>query len=283
MEYFESLNTLQRLAWVMLCLAAGQGLGHLWPAAVREPSPGRPLASGTWRSHRNVNLTLLASTVAIHALFGALTVGLFAWMAEARWGLWYWLEAPLAVRWLVGLALLDFIGQYLAHTLLHRVPWLWRLHRVHHSDLHVDASTGTRHHPLDFAFREIFALLAIFLSGAPLGLYVCYRLLTVLFTYWTHADVRLPARWERILGWVFVTPAMHKFHHHDRAPWTDRNLGNMLSVWDRLLGTLVHGDAGQIRYGLDTADPTQAHRLAHQLRLPFLPPHRPAPGDHAPD
>jgi sterol desaturase/sphingolipid hydroxylase (fatty acid hydroxylase superfamily) len=175
----------------------------------------------------------------------------------------------------MGLALLDLIGQYLAHALLHHIPALWRLHRVHHSDLHVDATTGTRHHPLDFAFRETFALLAILLTGAPMGVYVSYRILTVLFTYWTHADLRLPARLENVLGWVLVTPAMHKFHHHEQAPWTDKNLGNMLSIWDRLLGTYVKGDPGAIRYGLDIADPEKSHHVGYQLRLPFLPPHRP--------
>jgi sterol desaturase/sphingolipid hydroxylase (fatty acid hydroxylase superfamily) len=275
LDFFEGLGTLERLGWVLACLAAGQGLGALWPAASHTPEPGRPQIHRHWRGHWRVNLTLLGTTLAIHSLFGAATVGLFAWVAREEWGLWYWVGGSVGVRWLMGLALLDLIGQYLAHALLHHIPALWRLHRVHHSDLHVDATTGTRHHPLDFAFRETFALLAILLTGAPMGVYVSYRILTVLFTYWTHADLRLPARLENVLGWVLVTPAMHKFHHHEQAPWTDKNLGNMLSIWDRLLGTYVKGDPGAIRYGLDIADPEKSHHVGYQLRLPFLPPHRP--------
>ena len=146
---------------------------------------------------------------------------------------------------------------------------MWRLHLVHHSDKAVDVTTGTRHHPLDFVIRECFALLAVLITGMPLSFYLLYRLLSVLFTYWTHANLRLPLSLDRGLSWILVTPNMHKFHHHYQVPWTDSNYGNMFSVWDRIFGTFVYGDLQDIQYGVDLADHTNDQDIATQLGLPF--------------
>jgi sterol desaturase/sphingolipid hydroxylase (fatty acid hydroxylase superfamily) len=115
----------------------------------------------------------------------------------------------------------------------------------------------------------LFAVIAIVVTGAPLAVYVFYRILTIFFTYWTHANLSLPKGLNRVLGWAFVTPQMHKFHHHFEAPWTDRNYGNMLSIWDRLLGTMVDGDPREIIYGLDVADDAKSDDAAYQMGLPF--------------
>ncbi len=141
---------------------------------------------------------------------------------------------------------------------------------VHHSDTHVDVTTGTRHHPVDFIVRELFAVAAVVVTGAPRRvLCVLPHLNGCFFTYMTHANLTLPRGLERTLGLVFVTPRMHKFHHHFEAPWTDRNYGNMLSIWDRLFGTMVDGDVKDIRYGLDAADDARGDDLGYQMRLPF--------------
>ena len=107
-------------------------------------------------------------------------------------------------------------------------------------------------------------------AGAPVVVVVVYRLTTILFTYVTHANVA-PPRWlDATLSLVFVTPNMHKFHHHFERPWTDTNYGGILSVWDRLFGTLVYGDPRRVRYGLDVADPKRDEDVAHQFALPFV-------------
>ena len=257
LAYFEGLSNGAKFGWVLACLSAHLLLGAWRPFAGRRP--------GSFR----VNAALLATTMAINAAFGAATLAVTAFTAARGVGLLPVVELPLAVEWLLALVVLDLVGQYTAHFLLHRVPFLWRLHAVHHSDPHVDATTGTRHHPLDFVFRETLALVALLLTGAPFGMYISYRLLTVFFTYFTHADVDLPPALDRVIGWLFVSPRMHKFHHHDTAPWTDRNYGNILSVWDRLFGTLVDGDVRKVRYGLDVADARRGDDLGYQLLLPF--------------
>ncbi|MEZ5661055.1 MAG: sterol desaturase family protein [Burkholderiaceae bacterium] len=99
--------------------------------------------------------------------------------------------------------------------------------------------------------------------------YLFYRLLTVIFTYFTHANLRLPPGLDRAMAAVFVSPNAHKFHHHETHPWTDRNYGNVFSIWDRLFGTFVYADTAQIRYGVDTMDVEAADRIGYQLRRPF--------------
>ena len=151
-------------------------------------------------------------------------------------GLLHLFAAPTWVELLVAIVAFDLIAQYGVHWCLHNVKPLWRLHMVHHSDTHVDVTTGTRHHPLDFVVRECFALVAVLMTGAPLAFYLFYRILTVFFTYLTHANIELPERLDRAISWVFVSPNMHKFHHHFEVPWTDRNYGNMLTFGTVSLG-----------------------------------------------
>ena len=105
--------------------------------------------------------------------------------------------------------------------------------------------------------------------GMPIAFYLFYRILSVLFTYFTHANISLPKKVDKALSFVFVTPNMHKFHHHYQMPWTDKNFGNMFSFWDRLFGTFVCADISKIKYGLDIVDQTNDENILVQLRLPF--------------
>jgi sterol desaturase/sphingolipid hydroxylase (fatty acid hydroxylase superfamily) len=145
---------------------------------------------------------------------------------------------------------------------------MWRLHIIHHSDTKVDVTTGTRHHPLDFTIRETFALIAVLIMGMPIAYYLFYRILSVFFTYFTHANINL-GKIDKILSYLFVTPNLHKFHHHKELPWTDTNYGNMFSVWDRLFGTYMYDDTSKIQYGLDIVDDIKDEDILYQLKIPF--------------
>ena len=146
---------------------------------------------------------------------------------------------------------------------------MWKLHLVHHSDTMVDATTGTRHHPIDFMIREVFAIATVILFGIPLAFYVFYRILTVLFTYFTHADISLPKWFDHAISYVFISPNMHKFHHHFERPWTDTNFGNIFSIWDRLFGTFVYADPYDIKYGVDVLDDNTSSDVLYQFKLPW--------------
>lgn len=140
---------------------------------------------------------------------------------------------------------------------------------MHHSDKYVDVTTGTRHHPFDFVLREIFALITVIIMGMPVSFYFFYRMLSVLFTYWTHANIKFPLWLDKSLSYIIVTPNLHKFHHHYQLPWTDTNYGNILSIWDRLFGTFVYDNPEKIVYGLDISDHTDDSNIATQLGIPF--------------
>ena len=146
---------------------------------------------------------------------------------------------------------------------------MWRFHMVHHSDTHVDATTGTRHHPGDYFMREVFGLVAIIILGAPLAFYVFYKICTILFTYFSHANISLPRGLDKALSLLFITPDMHKFHHHFERPWTDTNYGNIFSIWDRAFGTFVYDDPRKVVYGLDVLDDSKDESFAYQFKVPF--------------
>jgi sterol desaturase/sphingolipid hydroxylase (fatty acid hydroxylase superfamily) len=175
------------------------------------------------------------------------------------------------VELLICVLIFELIAQYTVHYLLHRVKWMWKFHMIHHSDTHLDATSGTRHHPGDFVMREIFALIAVVLTGAPAAFYFFYRICTVFFTYITHANIYVPMWLDKMLSVVFITPNMHKFHHHFERPWTDSNYGNIFSVWDRLFGTFVYDDPSKITYGLDVLDPSKDEKVGYQMGIPFDP------------
>ena len=159
---------------------------------------------------------------------------------------------PLYLEVLICLLLLDLVGAYLVHFVEHKVPWMWKFHVVHHSDENVDVTTGLRHHPGETVFRILFTILGIYVSGASIGIIMLYQSISVLFAHITHANVGLPHSLDKVISYIFVTPNMHKVHHHFQLPLTDKNYGNIFSIWDRIFGTYhVVNNSKSIIYGID--------------------------------
>ena len=260
LQFFEQMPSWQKLVWVGICLSVSWVLEGSYPLL--------KLNYRKWR-HAGVNMVFMATSLSISILFAATTVGVVEWVRNHEFGLLFLVDWPVFIELVVTVVLLDFVAQYFAHFLLHKVGLLWRVHMVHHSDTHVDATTGTRLHPGDFLVREAFALVAIVIAGAPISFYLVYRFLTIFFTYLTHANLALPPSLDRAISWVFVTPNMHKFHHHFEMPWTDSNYGGILSIWDRMFGTFVYDDPLKIRYGLDVLSDETDEDVLYQLKMPF--------------
>jgi len=260
LDFFEKMPVWQKLIWIVSVIS------FFW---ILEGYYAFAKASYQKWNHAKTNFVLLAFVMIINTVFGVLTTGIFVWLQTTEFGLLHLFDLPIWVELGIALLVLDFIAQYGVHYLLHKVKWMWRLHTVHHSDTHVDATTGTRHHPIDFIIRECFALIAVLLTGMPIAFYLFYRILTVFFTYFTHANIQLPEKVDKALSYVIVTPVMHKFHHHREMPWTDTNYGNMLSIWDRLFGTFLYENPADVVYGLDITDEQQDENLKYQLQLPF--------------
>ena len=258
--FFEQMPSWQKLAWIFICLSLS------WVAEAGFPL--FKLDYKKWK-HAGVNLVFLSFSIIINLIFGIITVGMFVWTAKNGIGFLHFVELPIWAELLIAVMFLDLVAQYFVHYLLHRVKWMWKLHMVHHSDSHVDATTGTRHHPGDYALREVFSLFAIIITGMPIAFYLFYRIISVFFAYFTHANIQMPIWLDKALSYVIVTPYMHKFHHHFERPWTDTNFGNIFSFWDRAFGTMVYDDPKKVKYGLDVLDDSLDENITYQLNIPF--------------
>jgi sterol desaturase/sphingolipid hydroxylase (fatty acid hydroxylase superfamily) len=260
LTFFEQMPSWQKLIWIIICLSFSWALEGSFP-----------LFQYTYKKwkHAGVNILFLTTTLIINILFGIATLSVFNYITVHKIGLLHMIDLPVWAELLIALLFLDFVAQYVVHYLLHKIKWMWKFHMIHHSDTKVDATTGTRHHPGDYIFREIFALLAVLLLGAPLAFYIFYRILTIFFTYVTHANVHMPLGLDKTLSYIFITPNTHKFHHHFERPWTDTNFGNIFSIWDRLFGTFVYDDPKKIVYGLDVLDGKLDEDIIYQFKIPF--------------
>jgi sterol desaturase/sphingolipid hydroxylase (fatty acid hydroxylase superfamily) len=260
LSFVEAMPSWQKLSWVLICLIFSWGLEF-----------AAPLFQFQYKKikHIGFNLVFLACSIIINVVMGLITIGVFNYTAESEFGLLYLFDLPLWAELIITMLLLDFMAQYFVHILLHKVKWMWKFHLVHHSDTKVDATTGTRHHPGDYLMREVFAIGTAFLIGAPLAFYLFYRICTVFFTYLTHANFYLPTWLDKAIALVFISPNMHKFHHHFERPWTDSNYGNMFSFWDRIFGTYVYANPKDIEFGVDTLEDEKAQDFKYQFGLPF--------------
>jgi sterol desaturase/sphingolipid hydroxylase (fatty acid hydroxylase superfamily) len=176
---------------------------------------------------------------------------------------------PIAFT-VVGILLLDFIGAYLAHFTEHKVKLLWRFHLIHHSDTYIDTTSGNRHHPGESVIRFVFTTLGVLIVGSPMWMVFMYQTLSVVATQFTHANICLPKKLDKLMSYLLVSPDMHKIHHHYKLPYTDSNYGNIFSIWDRIFGTFSYMERETIIYGVDThMDPNENNKLSSLLKIPF--------------
>jgi len=223
-----------------------------------------------WR-HALPNLFFTLTTVVINFGLAWMLLGTADWVKINEFGIINWLpEMPLWLYALLGVLLLDFFGAYLAHYVEHRVKPLWMVHLVHHTDHNVDTTTANRHHPIESVIRFAFTLLGVFLVGTPIALVFLYQSLSLVFSQFTHANLKLSKKLDKILSYVIVSPDMHKTHHHYRLPYTDSNYGNIFSIWDRLLGTYMYLDREKLVYGVDVfPDEQKNSHIGELLKQPF--------------
>lgn len=261
-DFWNNVTTFQRLLTVVTPLLFFWLLEYVIPLFTFDKGYNKV-------RHTGVNLVFLGTSFIVNILLGILTVAVSKWTTVHEFGFMNWIQMPLWAQLLFTLFIMDLFAQYIPHYLMHKVKPLWRFHVVHHSDTHVDVSTGTRHHPGEWIIRESFTMLGIVLMGVPVGLYLMHRSFQALFTYFNHANIQLPRWLDRTIGLVFVSPDMHKFHHHYKRPWTDMNFANSFSIWDRLFGTLVYDDTKKIRYGIDTLDDALDENIGFQMKVPF--------------
>ncbi|GAB4163344.1 MAG: sterol desaturase family protein [Winogradskyella sp.] len=223
--------------------------------------------------HALPNLFFTLTTVIINFALASLLFWSSKWVVENNFGVINWLfpeEQPLWLYALLGVLLLDFFGAYLAHFVEHKVKPLWMVHLVHHTDHKVDTTTANRHHPIESVIRFAFTLFGVFVVGTPFALVMLYQAMSLIFTQFTHANIKLPKGLDKALSYVIISPDMHKIHHHYRLPYTDSNYGNIFSIWDRLLGTYMYLDREKLVYGVDVfPDEKKNSHIGELLKQPF--------------
>ena len=209
--------------------------------------------------------------VLVRLVFPITAVGL-ALVAEARgWGLFYVLDLPTWVSVPLAVMALD-LAIYLQHVLFHAVPTLWRLHRMHHADLELDVTTGTRFHPIEIILSMGIKLGAVAAMGVPAVAVLAFEVLLNATSIFNHSNVRIPAWVDRGLRWIVVTPDMHRVHHSILAPETNSNFGFNLPWWDRLFGTYRdQPSAGHLgmTIGIEQFREPAEQRLGCMLTQPF--------------
>ena len=223
------------------------------------------------RAHAVTNLALTALTLLMYMLLGAATAAAAVWTAANGVGFLSLTNWNPLVEGLIAIVALDLFA-YFAHVSMHKIGVGWQAHQVHHSDPAVDVTTALRQHPIESLWRVTWQLAGVVIFGVALLPLVVYLTLSGINALFEHSNITLPKVVDRVLRLVWVTPDMHKWHHSRRQQETDSNYGNLLSVWDRTLGTYTPaGDLQQIRYGLDGLDSSDRQRFAGLIRLPFDP------------
>ncbi len=220
----------------------------------------------------NLGLMLL-NTVLLRVLFPAAAVGMAAYANEQGWGLFNRLDAPYWLAVMVSVIALDFVI-YLQHVMVHAVPVLWRLHRVHHADLDYDVTTGTRFHPIEIILSMLIKFVTIAVLGPPVLAVLIFEVLLNATAMFNHGNVRIPRPIDRVLRWFVVTPDMHRVHHSVEDDEANSNFGFNLPWWDRLFGTYRDqpraGHQGMAIGIHRYRNPRQVDRLPGMLALPFI-------------
>jgi len=236
-------------------------------------APRRALTvSKAMRWANNLGLVFFNSFV-LRLVFPMAAVGVAAFAVEHGWGLLNYYQLSFALSVVLAIVALDFII-YLQHVLVHAVPVLWRLHRVHHADLDYDVTTGARFHTLEIILSMLIKFAAIIVIGPPVVAVVIFEVVLNAMAMFNHSNVRMPLGLDRIIRLFVVTPDMHRVHHSVEDNEANSNYGFNLSIWDRLFGTYIDQPReGHIKMSIGIhgyRDPKQVDRLPGMLALPFV-------------
>lgn len=225
---------------------------------------------GGRRRHDARNLTVgLLNALPPLAGLGALTAVVAVATEHGGWGLLNAVNAPVWVEILVGLVLLD-LWMYAWHIGNHKLPILWRFHRMHHSDNRLDASSALRFHLGEVVLSYLLRLGVIAALGLTVRHVLLYELILLPVILVHHANLALPRPLEAVARWLVVTPDIHHVHHSRVQTETDSNYGSVLPWWDRLFRTFRMQSPERLDYGLEDWDGEERQSLRGLLLTPFL-------------
>jgi len=234
-------------------------------------TPRRPSSYSRIRRWPN-NLGIVAlNTALVRILLPGAAVGLALIGEQRGWGLLNHLPVPRWAAVLASVILLD-LAIYLQHVMFHAVPALWRVHRMHHADLHFDVTTGVRFHPIEIVLSMLFKLGLVAALGALAMGVLLFEVLLNATSMFNHGNVQMPLGLDRLLRWLVVTPDMHRVHHSILVQETNSNFGFNLPWWDWLLGTYRDQPAvghNAMTIGIEQFRDARELRLDRMLLQPF--------------
>lgn len=213
----------------------------------------------------------LIDVVCARVLFPLAAVGIALDAQNQGYGLFQWLDVPFWLAFLVGFLALDMLI-YWQHRLFHQIPWLWRLHRVHHTDLDIDASTAVRFHPIEILLSLIIKTAVIALLGANWLTVLVFEIVLSATALFNHANLKIPPHIDRLVRKVIVTPDMHRVHHSSLPSETNSNYCFNLPWWDHLFAS-YHSQPKlgheKMQIGLKESREIKRLRLGSLLLQPF--------------
>jgi sterol desaturase/sphingolipid hydroxylase (fatty acid hydroxylase superfamily) len=234
--------------------------------------PRRALISSRlrrWPTH--VGLTL-ANRAVLWLLARVIAVPAVAiWASANGMGVLNLTELPIWAEWLFAFVALDF-AMWVQHLAAHRIPFFWRMHKVHHADRDLDVSTAVRFHPFEILASTIWKALSVVILGVSAPVFIAFELWLAANALFNHSNIELPPWLDRAIRPFLVTPDMHLLHHSSIEGEQRRNYGFALTVWDRIFGTYQHesvlGRSGQA-IGLADVTDDSPNRLGWSLKLPL--------------
>jgi sterol desaturase/sphingolipid hydroxylase (fatty acid hydroxylase superfamily) len=216
----------------------------------------------------NLGITFLDMAL-VRVTVGGAAYAAAVFATEQNVGVLHWLSTPSWAAVVVTLLVLDF-AVYLQHVVMHAVPVLWRLHRVHHADLDCDATTGLRFHPIEILLSLGLKVAVVVLLGAVPWAVIAFEAILNASSVFNHSNVTIPEHFDRWLRWGLVTPDMHRIHHSTRVMETNSNFGFSVSWWDRLCGTYKSEPTlGQVQMEIGLSEYRIPLNLGQLLLLPF--------------
>ena len=203
------------------------------------------------------------------SLLGWMIVSTFDWITATQFGLFNWISIPFAAKVVLGVFLID-LADYWFHRFDHKIPLLWRFHRVHHSDTEMDASTAIRTFPTEFIYFLAGELLVCVIFGLDVISMNIFLLILLPVLFIQHTNLKYPLVLDKAFGWILMMPNYHKVHHDQDQRYTDSNYGTLFIIWDRLFGTFSSKPVEQINFGLKEFEGSRKQSFQYLMRSPFM-------------
>ena len=221
-------------------------------------------------NHLFQNIFFQIILVTLNIFFVTFQVFSIEWLNGNHIGLLYLVELPFWIKLFISVALYD-VTAYWIHRGTHKIPILWRFHRVHHSDTTMDSSTVFRFHPIELILVfGIGNIITAGLFGTDVLSMALYYFILYVFFFFEHANLKYPRWLNQTLGLIFVMPDHHRVHHQQDQFYTDSNYADIFILWDRIFGTFKIMPVENMKYGLAEFDTERKQSFLYLIKSPFI-------------